>query len=118
MKKTDSNEWILKEEGDSCRARVGLTKKAAHELEQIVFVKLPQVGDLVEKGEEIAVLESLKAAADAYSPAQGRITAVNDKLLKTPNLITTDPYGQGWLYEIELFNVSEYHSLEDHPGVF
>ncbi len=113
MKVTDSNEWLLKEK-DKNRARVGLTKRAAVELDNVVFVKLPKVGQVFKIGDEVAILESVKAAADTYSPISGKVVAINEKLLHSPELVHKDPYGEGWLYEIEFESEDEYQSLSDH----
>ena len=114
MKITDSNEWVVKDQ-DTRRVRVGLTKKAAAELDKIVFVKLPSVGENFKSGDEAVILESVKAAADSYSPVEGRVVSINERLSTEPDLITTDPYGEGWLYEIELTQEDEYDRLQDHP---
>lgn len=114
MKVTDSNEWI-KFDNEEKKCRVGLTKKAAAELDKIVFVKLPKVGQTFKGGEEAAILESVKAAADSYSPLGGKIVSINEKLLIEPELVTSDPYGEGWLYEIEFDDEKEYQALPDHP---
>lgn len=114
MKITDSNEWVIKDQ-ETKRVRVGLTKKAAAELDKIVFVKLPNVGESFKSGEEAVILESVKAAADSYTPLEGRVVSINERLASKPELITSDPYGEGWLYEIELSNEGDYDLLQDHP---
>lgn len=92
---TTSHEWI------SSDGRIGITKEAQKELGEIVYVELPQIGQAVEKGSEIAVLESTKAAVDVYSPASGTVVAVNDELRNDPSLINTAPESDGWLCQIE-----------------
>lgn len=90
-----SHEWISED------GKVGITKEAQKELGEIVYVELPKVGQEIKKGEEIAVLESTKAAVDIYSPASGRITQVNRALEEDPSLINSTPESDGWLYQIE-----------------
>ena len=113
MKRTDSNEWLLREKGRN-RAKIGLTKEAAQELEEIVFVKLPKLGQVFKAEDEAVILESVKAAADTYAPIGGRIVSINEKLLIKPNLVITDPHGEGWLYEIEFESDAEYQALQDY----
>jgi glycine cleavage system H protein len=104
MKYTESHEWI---ETDG---RVGISTHAQKELGEIVHVELPEVGRHVEAGEEIAVIESTKAAADIYTPVSGVVTAVNEDAKNNPALINSDPEGKGWLYQME---VSKPLELED-----
>lgn len=108
MKITDSHEWVLKE---GAHAKVGITKKAAQELGDIVYIELPSIGDVLKKGGEAAILESTKAASDTYAPVSGIVTAINEKLLQNPSLINEDPEGEGWFYELELSNPQEYEEL-------
>lgn len=96
---TDSHEWIKKEEGV---VTVGITKKAADEIGEIVFVELPLVGVSVKKGEEVVILESTKAAIDSYAPLDGRVVEVNEKLKTNPDLINHDPLHEGWMYKLEI----------------
>lgn len=114
MKKTESNEWVLRVDDKGKIVRVGLTFKAAFELGDVVVVKLPEVGQRIDTNEEIAILESLKAAVDIYAPLKGRIVAINEKLHSNPELITKQSYDEGWLYELELDNEDDYHLLKDH----
>jgi len=96
---TDQHEWI-KVEGKV--GTVGITDYAQDALGDVTFVELPEVGKEVAQGQETAVVESTKAAADIYSPAGGRITEVNSDLENDPSLVNSDPYGQGWIFKIEL----------------
>ena len=98
MKYTASHEWI-RLEGKS--ATVGITKYAQKELGEIVHIELPKVGQVVHVGDEICVLESTKAAADIYSPATGKITAVNEDLKHSAELINKSPEERGWIYRME-----------------
>jgi glycine cleavage system H protein len=105
MKFTDSHEWIELEGNDI--ARVGITTYAQKELGDIVYVELPIVGKEVNAKQEVAVLESTKAAADIYSPVSGTITEINGKLSSAPELINQSPEQEGWIYKIRLSNPSE-----------
>ncbi len=96
---TETHEWIEIQDG---HAVVGVTDFAQKELGDIVYVELPKVGKRVKKGEEVAVLESTKAAADVYSPADGLITAVNERLVESPNLINQSPEREGWILKLQL----------------
>lgn len=111
MKFTDSHEWIeLEKEGI---ARSGITSFAQKELGDIVFVELPIVGKSVRAKQEVAVLESTKAAADIYSPISGVIVGVNEKLKEAPELINQSPEGDGWIYKIRLTDQGEVDHLMD-----
>lgn len=106
MKFTESHEWVKTPEG-----HVGITVHAKQELGEIVFIDFPKVGQKVKAGEELAVLESTKAAADIYSPVSGTVTAVNNKLKDDLNLINADPEGEGWIAQIEISQTAELESL-------
>lgn len=97
MRYTETHEWI--EQGVNPK-KVGITQHAQNELGDIVYVELPKVGSTVKKGQEIAVLESTKAAADVYAPVNGTVVAVNEKLREEPGLINSSPETDGWLYQI------------------
>ncbi|MCB1148853.1 MAG: glycine cleavage system protein GcvH, partial [Chlamydiia bacterium] len=99
MKYAESHEWISLE-GDI--GTVGVSEYAQSELGDIVYVELPQVGKSLKQGEEVAVLESTKAAADVYTPVGGEIVAVNDKLSSESDLINRAAEGEGWIYKIRL----------------
>lgn len=104
MKYTQSHEWITV---NGNVGTVGVSHFAQKELGDIVYVELPDIGSQVKKGEEIAVLESTKAAADVYTPVSGKVVAVNQDLNEAPELINQDPEGAGWLYRIELTQQAE-----------
>jgi glycine cleavage system H protein len=110
MKFTETHEWIALQDGIGV---VGVTEHAQRELGDIVYVELPKVGKNVGKGEEAAVLESTKAAADVYSPISGTIVAVNTALTQTPELINSSPEKEGWLFKLTPSNQEEYNSLPD-----
>ncbi|MFQ3294933.1 MAG: glycine cleavage system H protein [Halobacteriales archaeon] len=104
----ESHEWARRD-GDA--VHVGLDDYAQDELGDIVFVELPEAGDEVSKGDSFGVVESVKAVSDVYAPVGGEITDVNDELFDAPELINEDPFGDGWLIEIELADESEYEDL-------
>lgn len=111
MKFTDSHEWIELEGTDV--GVVGVTQYAQKELGDIVYVELPGVDKSLKSGQEAAVLESTKAAADVYSPVSGLILAVNDKLTSNPELVNQSPEKEGWLFKVRLTNPSELNQLMD-----
>lgn len=111
MKFTDSHEWIEVEEGSL--ARVGITSFAQKELGDIVYVELPKINKTIEAKQEVAVLESTKAAADIYSPVTGSIIEVNSLLAATPELVNQSPEEKGWLFKINLTNPAELDLLMD-----
>jgi len=96
---TKSHEWVTVE---GKTATVGITDFAQSQLGDVVFLELPSAGRKVAERESFGVVESVKAASDLYSPVAGRITAVNDKLSGKPELINSDPYGEGWILKLEL----------------
>ncbi len=110
MKFTESHEWI---EVQNDLGVVGISNHAQHELGDIVYIELPQVGKKVIAGEEAAVLESTKAAADVYSPVTGIIQEVNQKLSNTPELVNTSPEKEGWLFKIKITTPEEMDKLMD-----
>jgi glycine cleavage system H protein len=95
---TSQHEWVRP--GDV--VRVGITDYAASELGDVVFVSLPQVGEEVAAEDACAEVESTKSVSSVYSPVSGVITAVNEALSDAPETINSDPYGEGWLFEVEL----------------
>ena len=92
-------------------ATVGITDHAQHELTDIVFVELPQMGRKLKAGESCAVVESVKTASDIYTPVTGEITAVNDAVVANPALVNTDPYGEGWFFKLKLAKTEEAQTL-------
>ena len=95
----DSHEWARKENGT---VRIGISDFAQDELGDGVFVELPAEGESVEAGESFGVVESIKAVSDVYAPVAGTVTAANDALVERPELVNEDPYGDGWLIELDL----------------
>lgn len=96
---TKSHEWVTV---DGKTATVGITDFAQSQLGDVVFLELPSTGRKIAERESFGVVESVKAASDLYSPVAGRITAVNEKLAGKPELINSDPYGEGWILQLEL----------------
>ncbi len=96
---TKSHEWLTVE-GKS--ATIGITDFAQSQLGDVVFLELPNPGRKLEAGESFGVVESVKAASDLYAPVSGRVAAVNDKLAGKPELINSDPYGDGWILKLDL----------------
>jgi glycine cleavage system H protein len=96
---TEDHEWVGPNEGDG--VKVGITDYAQDSLSDVVFVELPNVGDTYQRGEVMAVAESVKAASDIYAPIAGKIVAVNDSLEESPELVNESPYGSGWMVVIE-----------------
>lgn len=93
----ESHEWI-----DPDTGRVGITEFAQDELGDVVFVELPEVGDELDRESEFGVVESIKAVSDLYSPANGEVTAVNETLFDQPELVNDDPFGEGWMLELDV----------------
>ncbi|EPX87124.1 glycine cleavage system H protein [Rubellimicrobium thermophilum DSM 16684] len=100
MKFTEDHEW-LRPEGENVIV-VGITEHAAKELGDIVFVELPEVEAMVAAGDEVVVIESVKAASDILAPVDGEIVEVNQKLTENPGLINEDPLGAGWFFKIRV----------------
>ena len=102
---TNDHEW-LRREGDGS-VTVGITEHAATSLGDLVYVELPEVGQDVEAGGEMAVVESVKAASDVYAPVAGSVAAVNEELSDDPEKINADPYGDGWIVRLEIEGLDE-----------
>lgn len=113
MKFTDSHEWI---DYQNDIGTVGVTQFAQKELGDIVYVELPKVGKQIKAGEEAAVLESTKAAADVYSPVSGTIVEINQSLSSTSELVNQSPESKGWIFKIKLSDPSELNKLLDESS--
>lgn len=107
---TEEHEWI---DVDGGVGIVGITDYAQGQLGDITYVELPGVGDSVTKGESCAVVDSVKAASDIYSPVSGRVTETNAALEDQPELVNSEPDTGGWLYRVELSDAGELDSLMD-----
>jgi glycine cleavage system H protein len=111
LKYTESNEWV-KVEGNT--ATIGITDFAQNQLSDIVFAEIVVgEGDTVGTGATIATIESVKAAADVYTPISGKVIAINEDLGGAPEVINSDPYGAAWLVKIELINAADVDALMD-----
>ena len=108
LKYAKSHEWV-RVSGDT--ATVGISDHAQHELTDVVFVELPDVGRKVKVGEACAVVESVKTASDIYSPASGEIIEVNKSAANDPSLVNREPFAGGWFYKIKLSNAAELAAL-------
>jgi len=113
MKYTEDHEWV-RVEGDS--ANVGITDYAQEQLGEVVFVELPTVGTDVSQGDEVAVIESVKAAGEIKSPISGKITEVNTALDNDPGTINTEPTGDGWIYKLAVSDAGELDALMDEAA--
>ena len=111
---TKDHEWAKLE---GTRARVGITDHAQHELTDVVYVELPAIGKVVKRGEELGVVESVKAASEVYAPFSGRVVEVNTTLEDKPELVNREPYGEGWIAMLEVSDVSEAKTLME-PGAY
>jgi glycine cleavage system H protein len=108
LKYVKSHEW-LRVAGDI--ATLGISDHAQHELTDVVFVELPEIGRKVKAGEACAVVESVKTASDIYAPVSGEISEVNKAVVENPALVNSDPYGGGWFCKIKLSNPGELSTL-------
>ncbi|AXQ55829.1 glycine cleavage system protein GcvH [Streptomyces koyangensis] len=111
LKYTEEHNWVRILPGGA--AQVGITSYAQTQLGDIVFVELPQVGQALDAGQAMGVIESVKAASDLYSPVAGKVTAVNDELEASPELINEEPYGDGWMVEIQPSDAGALNDLLD-----
>jgi glycine cleavage system H protein len=111
LKYTPEHEWV-KAEGDG-PVRVGITDFAQDALGDIVYVQLPEVGSTVRAGDACGELESTKSVSDLFAPVNGTVTAVNESLADQPDLVNTDPYGEGWLLDIDVEDADEVEALMD-----
>ncbi|MCS7285730.1 MAG: glycine cleavage system protein GcvH [Anaerolineae bacterium] len=105
---TKTHEWVRL---DGPEATCGITDYAQTQLSDVVYVELPDVGDVFSQGDAFGVIESVKAAADCYMPMSGQITAVNEALSTAPELVNKDPYGEGWLIRFRPTKPSEWDAL-------
>jgi glycine cleavage system H protein len=103
LKYTKSHEWVRQAHGEAPNGtfEIGITDHAQSALGDLVFIEVPDVGRLLSAGEACAVVESVKAASDVYSPLAGKVVANNDALSAKPELLNEDPYGTGWLFRLE-----------------
>ncbi len=110
LRYSDDHEWLR---ADGADGTVGITRYAADELGDVVFVELPKVGRSLTRGETFGVIESVKTASDLYAPVAGEVIEVNGALAGAPDLINTDPYAAGWIIRLRLTEPAEAGLLKD-----
>lgn len=106
----ETHEWVRVEGAEGV---IGISDYAQSELNDVVYVELPEVGDTIEKGEEFGTVESVKAASELYAPVSGEVIAVNRELEDTPELVNRDPFGEGWMIRVRLADPDEVEDLMD-----
>lgn len=111
LRYSSDHEWV-RETGEGT-VRVGITHYAQEALGDVVYVSLPAVGDAIEAGDSCGEVESTKSVSDLYAPLGGTVTAVNEALDATPELVNSDPYDQGWMYELQLAEGADTSALLD-----
>lgn len=111
LKYVASHEWIRVETDGT--VTVGITDFAQEQLGDVVFIELPEVGTEVTADQDIAVVESVKAASDIYAPLTGKIIAINEAVVDAPETVNEDPYGEAWFFKIELADASQLDGLMD-----
>jgi glycine cleavage system H protein len=111
LRYTQEHEWVSSRGDDA--VRVGITDYAQSQLGDVVHVQLPQVGESVSPGSPIGEVESTKSVSDVFAPLTGEVVACNDALEASPELVNSDPYGEGWMIEIRLADATELDSLLD-----
>lgn len=113
LKYTSEHEWVRSPGSAEGTVRIGITHFAQDALGDIVYVSLPEVGDTVEAGGTCGELESTKSVSDVYAPVSGEVVARNESLDATPELVNSDPYGEGWLFEVALSDAAVLDSMMD-----
>jgi len=108
---TTEHEWVAPQAGKA--ARIGITDFAQHQLGDIVFVELPAVGTELVAGQAFGTVESVKAVSEVFAPVSGRVTAINTDLVKSPELLNSDPHGAAWMVEAELSDPAQAAKLMD-----
>ncbi|WP_020144276.1 MULTISPECIES: glycine cleavage system protein GcvH [Intrasporangiaceae] len=111
LRYTSDHEWVRV--GDDGVVRIGITSFAQDALGDVVYVSLPAVGDTVTPGDSCGEVESTKSVSDVYAPLEGEVTATNAALDASPELINSDPYGEGWMFELRLADASAVEGLMD-----
>ena len=110
LRYSSDHEWLSR---DGARVRIGITDYAQDSLGDVVFVQLPAVGESFTAGDTIGEVESTKSVSDIYAPVSGSVVTVNDALVDSPQLLNEDPYGEGWICEIELTDAAQVDNLLD-----
>lgn len=112
LRYSSDHEWVRGEDGhEPARVRIGITEYAQDALGDVVFVQVPDLGTVVRAGDSFSEVESTKSVSDIYAPVSGTVVAVNDALATQPELVNRDPYGDGWICEIELSDVADLDAL-------
>jgi glycine cleavage system H protein len=111
LRYTEEHEWVAGGSGDS--VRVGITEYAQDQLGDVVFVELPEVGKQVSAGDVFGEVESTKSVSELFAPVDGEVAAVNSAVVDSPELINSDPYGEGWLIEIKVADPATVEGLLD-----
>ena len=114
LRYTPEHEWVRT--GDGGVVRVGITSFAQDALGDVVYVSLPTVGDTLAAGDACGEVESTKSVSDLYAPLSGEVTGVNEALDASPELVNSDPYGEGWMYELRLDDTSQVDGLLDQAA--
>ncbi|MCX4027145.1 glycine cleavage system protein GcvH [Endozoicomonas sp. SM1973] len=114
LRYVSSHEWIRLESDGT--AVIGVTDHAQEQLGDVVFVELPDLGANLSASDDAGVVESVKAASDIYAPISGEVVAVNEALEDEPELVNSDPYGDGWFFKVKLTNEEEINELLDAEG--
>ncbi len=112
LRYSEEHEWVRRLDGGS-RVRVGITDYAQDALGDVVYVDLPSIGDAVASGQAVGELESTKSVSEMYAPVGGTVVAVNEALAEQPQLLNEDPYGEGWLCEIEMADAGDLDAMMD-----
>ena len=110
---TKDHEWVRR---DDDLVTIGITEHAQEQLGDLVFVELPEVGREVEEADAVAVVESVKAAADVFAPLAGTIVGINQAVVDDPSLVNSEPESEGWLFRLEMSNADRYEDLLDEAG--
>ena len=115
---SEDHEWIAAPAAEVVgkTLRIGITSVAADRLGEVVFAELPAVGDAVTAGETCGEVESTKSVSDLYSPVSGTVTAVNEAVEDDYSVINSDPFGEGWLFEVEVTEAGELMTAEEHAA--
>jgi glycine cleavage system H protein len=113
LKYSSEHEWLAPA---GRTAKVGITGYAAEHIGDIVFVELPKVGATVMAGSSFGVIEAVKSVSELFAPVSGTVVAINERVAKEPELVSADPYGAGWLIEVDMSNEGELAALKDSSG--
>lgn len=113
---SDDHEWVnaLADQVEGATVKVGITSVATDRLGEVVFAELPALGEAVEAGESCGEVESTKSVSDLYSPVTGTVTAVNEAIHDDYSVINSDPYGEGWLFEVEVSSAGDLLTAEEY----